>query len=566
MSSNISAGKGYSQPGLDDLRVADHAVDIAMTFRKFVHVVAMLTLLPLAACTKGRPDARPAADAAPNYQERFRPQFHFTPAVNWMNDPNGLVYYDGEYHLFFQFNPFGAKWGHMSWGHAVSPDLVRWEHLPVAIPEADGVMAFSGSAVVDWNNTSGFGRDGKPPLVAIYTGHRETNQSQFIAYSNDRGRTWTGYDGNPVLDIGRKDFRDPKVFWHGPQQRWVMVLALPDEHKVRFYASPDLKRWQHLSDFGPAAAVGGIWECPDLFELPVEGDPKRSRWVLIVSLNPGSFAGGSGMQYFIGHFDGTTFTAESPAKGTTSTGMLADTVLWADYGKDFYAAVSFSDVPREDGRRLWLGWMNNWQYAEVIPTVPWRSAQSLPRTLALRTTSQGLRLVQQPVRELQQLRGGRRTIAPQPIEEGVTMLAPHGIAGNALEIVAEFDVGTAAELGLKVRAGGQEETVIGIDARAGRLFIDRTRSGQTAFHPEFSGRHAAPLRLENGRVKLHVFVDWSSVEVFAASGEVVLTEQIFPAPESDGVALYARGGAARLVSFESWPLDSIWRASPVTSR
>jgi fructan beta-fructosidase len=541
-------------------------VDIAMIFRNVVHVVAMLTLLPLAACTRGRPDAKPPVDAGPNYRERFRPQFHFTPAVNWMNDPNGLVYYDGEYHLFFQFNPLGAKWGHMSWGHAVSTDLVRWEHLPVAIPEADGVMAFSGSAVVDWNNTSGFGRDGKPPLVAIYTGHRETNQSQLLAYSNDRGRTWTGYAGNPVLDIGRKDFRDPKVFWHGPQQRWVMVLALPDEHKVRFYASPDLKRWQHLSDFGPAAAVGGIWECPDLFELPVEGDPKRSRWVLIVSLNPGAIAGGSGMQYFVGHFDGKAFTAESPAKGTTSTGMLADSVLWADYGKDFYAAVSFSDVPRDDGRRLWLGWMNNWQYAEDIPTTPWRSAQSLPRTLALRKTSQGLRLVQQPVRELQQLRGARATLAPQPIEEGATMLAPHGIAGTALEIVAEFDVGTAAELGLKVRASGHEETVIGIDPRAGRLFVDRTRSGQLGFHREFSGRHTAPLRPENGRVKLHVFVDWSSVEVFAANGEVVLTEQIFPAPESDGVALYARGGAARLVSFESWPLDSIWRPSPVTLR
>jgi fructan beta-fructosidase len=533
----------------------------------------LFAVLPLvsvaAACAQGQPQpdaevrARTSApaNATPKYRERFRPQYHFTPSANWMNDPNGMVYYDGEYHLFYQYNPFGGKWGHMSWGHAVSPDLLHWEHLPVAIPEAKGVMAFSGSGVVDWNNTSGFGRDGKPPLVAIYTGHRETNQSQYIAYSNDRGRTWTVFDGNPVLDIGRKDFRDPKVFWHEPHQRWVMVVALPDQHTVSFYSSPDLKQWMHLSDFGPAAAVGGIWECPDLFKLPVDGDPKNTRWVLIVSLNPGSISGGSGMQYFVGHFDGTRFTAESPATGITSARMPLDSVLWADYGKDFYAAVSWSDVPREDGRRLWLGWMNNWQYAQDIPTSPWRSAQSLPRTLALRTTVQGIRMVQQPVRELQQLRGSRRTLAAQPIGEGATSLARQGIAGTALEIIAEFEVGTAAELGLKVRTGEQEETVIGIDPRAGQLFVDRTRSGQVGFHAEFSGRHTAPLPVENGRVRLHVFVDWSSVEVFAANGEVVVTDQIFPAPESDGVALYARGGTARLVSLDAWPLDSIWRTA-----
>jgi fructan beta-fructosidase len=521
-----------------------------MTNRKSCGLLAALPLLLAAACASG--------SASTTYQERHRPQFHFTPAVNWMNDPNGLVYYDGEYHLFYQYNPFGNKWGHMSWGHAVSPDLVRWTHLPVAIPEANDVMAFSGSTVVDWNNTSGFGRDGKPPLVAIYTGHRSTNQSQHIAYSNDRGRTWTVYNGNPVLDIGRKDFRDPKVFWYEPQQRWVMAVALPDQHKVSLYSSPDLKQWKHLSDFGPAAAVGGVWECPDLFELPVDGNPKDTRWVLIVSLNPGSISGGSGMQYFVGRFDGTRFSAESPAAGSAAAAEPPDAALWADYGGDFYAAVSWADIPRADGRRLWLGWMNNWQYAGDIPTSPWRSAQSMPRTLALRTTSRGIRMVQQPVSELQQLRGPRQTLAAQSIADGVTSLAPHGIAGKALEIVAELEVGTATELGLKVRTGKQEETVIGIDPRAGRLFVDRTRSGDVSFDPKFTGRHTAPLRIEDGRVRLHVFVDWSSVEVFAANGEVVITDQIFPAPESDGVALYARGGTARLVSLEAWPLRSIW--------
>lgn len=541
-----------------------------MTYRNVGRLLAVLPLLAIAACSSSQPQSTakvraqtsaPAA-ATSTYRERYRPQYHFSPALNWMNDPNGMVYYDGEYHLFFQHNPFGNKWGHMSWGHAVSPDLVHWEQLPIAIPEANGAMAYSGSAVVDWNNTSGFGRDGRPPLVAIYTGRRETSQSQYLAYSNDRGRTWTVYDRNPVLDIGRKDFRDPKVFWYEPRQRWVMVVALPDQHKVSFYASPDLKQWMHLSDFGPEAAVGGVWECPDLFELPMDGDSKKTRWVLIVNLNPGSLAGGSGTQYFVGEFDGTRFTAELPAPGVTSAGMPLDSVLWADYGKDFYAAVSWSGVPRDDGKRIWLGWMNNWQYGQDVPTSPWRSVQSLPRTLALRTTMHGIRMVQEPVRELQRLRGPRRTLAAQPIGEGSASLAPQGIVGTALEIVAEFEAGTAAELGLKVRTGQQEETVIGIDPRAGQLFVDRTRSGEVGFHPAFSGRHTAPLPIENGRVRLHVFVDWSSVEVFAGHGEVVITDQIFPAPQSDGVAMYARSGTARLVSLDAWALDSIWRTVP----
>jgi fructan beta-fructosidase len=493
------------------------------------------------------------AQKAPPYTERYRPQYHFTPAVNWMNDPNGLVYYAGEYHLFYQYNPFGIKWGHMSWGHAVSPDLVHWRHLPVAIPEENGVMAFSGSAVVDWNNTSGFGRAGKPPLVAIYAGHREKNQSQYIAYSTDRGRTWTRYAGNPVLDIGSADFRDPKVFWYAPDKRWVMVVALSPERNIRFYGSPDLKQWTQLGEFGPAGAVGGVWECPDLFELPVDGDTKNTRWVLIVNLNPGAIAGGSGAQYFVGDFNGSRFTAE--ASDSTSA------ALWADYGKDFYAAVSWSDMPPADGRRIWIGWMNNWQYGGEIPTSPWRSAQSVPRTLALRTTRDGLRLVQQPVAELQRLRSSRRHLGPQAIPEGSTPLASRGIGGKALEIIAELEVGTASELGLKVRTGRDEETVIGIDPRAGQLFVDRSRSGQVGFHPEFSGRHTAPLPLKNGRVRLHVFVDWSSVEVFAGSGETVITDQIFPSPDSKGVALYAKGGTARLISLDAWQLRSAWGAS-----
>jgi sucrose-6-phosphate hydrolase SacC (GH32 family) len=235
-------------------------------------------------------------------REPWRPQFHFTPAKNWTNDPNGMVFYDGEYHLFYQYNPLGDKWGHMSWGHAVSRDLVRWEHLPVALREGDDVMIFSGSAVVDWNNTSGFGKDGKPPLVAIYTGHytKKPLQNHHIAFSTDRGRTWTKFQGNPVLGIGDRDFRDPKVFWHDATKRWVMAVAWPTKRKVRFYASPDFQRWTHLSDFGPAGATAGIWECPDLFPVDLEKQKGTRKWVLVVNVGSGAPAGGSGCQYFVG--------------------------------------------------------------------------------------------------------------------------------------------------------------------------------------------------------------------------------------------------------------------------
>lgn len=501
-----------------------------------------------------------AGQAEPTYTERYRPQYHFTPAVNWMNDPNGLVYYDGEYHLFYQYNPFGDTWGHMSWGHAVSRDLAHWEHLPVAIPEADGVMAFSGSAVVDWNNTSGFGEDGRPPMVAIYTGHQEGRQDQRIAYSNDSGRTWTVYEGNPVLDIGLADFRDPKVFWYEPEEKWVMVVALPLEHKVQLYASEDLKEWTHLSDFGPAGAVGGIWECPDLFELPVDGDPDDTRWVLIVNLNPGGPAGGSAGQYFTGHFDGTTFTTDAPV------GSGDEHARWLDYGADFYATVSWSDVPETDGDRLLVGWMNDWRYAGAIPTAPWRSAQSLPRRATLRTIDGTVELVQQPVHGLRTLRRTQHHLGDVAVAEGTLPLAEHGIEGRALELIAEFEVGDADVFGLKVRTGEGEETLVGYDVAAGAVFVDRTNAGDASFHPEFAARHAGPLAVENGRVRLHVFVDWSSVEVFGGRGQTTITDQIFPDPESDGVALFAVGGTARLVSLDVWELASAWSPTATSSR
>ena len=316
-----------------------------------------------------------ALAAWPEADDPWRPLDHFTPPRNFMNDPNGLVQLGGEYHLFYQHNPEGDTWGHMSWGHATSPDMLRWKDLPVALREEDGVMVFSGSAVRDRRNTSGLCTGhAETCLVAIYTGHGRGRQTQNLAVSVDSGRTWRKHAGNPVLDVGAKDFRDPKVFWHGPTARWVMVVALSDQKQVRFYGSPDLQRWEALSDFGPAGAREAVWECPDLFELPVEGRPGRTRWVLDVDVGGGAPAGGTGGQYFVGDFDGRRFRSDSPPDAPPR---------FVDHGRDFYASQSFSDLPEGDGRRIWMGWLSNWDYANVEPTAPWRGMQSIPRELRL---------------------------------------------------------------------------------------------------------------------------------------------------------------------------------------
>ncbi|MFF6802779.1 GH32 C-terminal domain-containing protein [Streptomyces sp. NPDC012616] len=282
--------------------------------RRLLAAVAVLSGLGLVAASPAVADTL--------YHEPYRPQFHFTPAQNWMNDPNGLVYYKGEYHLFFQYNPSGNSWGNMSWGHAVSTDLVHWKQLPVAIPQDDQEMVFSGSVVLDASNATGFGTRKNPPLVAVYTSAQKASgkQQQALAYSTDGGTTWTKYHGNPVLDIGSKEFRDPKVFWYAPTRRWLMAVSLADQHKIAFYSSADLKHWTHQSDFGPAGATGGVWECPDLFPLPVDGDAKKTKWVLAVNLNPGGIAGGSGAQYFVGDFDGKKFTSDDAGTAYTPPG------------------------------------------------------------------------------------------------------------------------------------------------------------------------------------------------------------------------------------------------------
>jgi fructan beta-fructosidase len=489
--------------------------------------------------------------------EAFRPLFHYTPARNWINDPNGLVYFDGEYHLYYQYNPQGDKWGHMSWGHAVSTDLLHWRELPVAIPEDEHYMIFSGSIVVDRLNSSGFGHDGVAPLVAIYTGSTQPDgrlQNQQLAYSTDRGRTWTKYAHNPVLDLGLRHFRDPKVFWYEPQRKWVMVAVLSDRRQVTFFESRDLKQWTHLSDFGPAGFAGGIWECPDLFMLPVAGE-HGTKWILKVDMFTGATAGGSGGELFVGEFDGTRYSADA----------VSSNAQWLDYGADFYAAASWADVPARDGRQLWIGWMNDHHYAQYTPTAPWRGAMSVVRELTLQRRGEGWLVTQMPVRELRTLRGRHTRMAERPIAagdqsgQGGPVLRRPGTGGQALELNADMVAGSAGEFGVKVAMGTGQETVIGYDVATRELFVDRRRSGEVAFNGEFAARHTAPLVLNSATLSLRILIDASSVEVFANGGERVLTEQIFPARRSTGVSFYAKGGTAVLKVAELWELNSARR-------
>jgi fructan beta-fructosidase len=329
-----------------------------------------------------------------------------------------------------------------------------------------------------------------------------------------------------------------------------MVVALPTQHKVRFFGSTDLKHWNALSDFGPAGGTAGVWECPDLFPLPVEGEAGQTRWVLSVNLNPGGLAGGSADQYFVGQFDGATFVNANPA----------EQILWADYGKDFYASTSFSDIPAADGRRIWLGWLLNWEYAGRVPTFPWRGVQSIPRVLSLKRFPEGIRLVQSPVKELQALRQSRVGLIGQDIAAANRALQARRICGDALAIIAEIDGGNSAEAGIRVRKGKDEATTIGVDWVKQEVFVDRTRSGDIAFDEKFAGRHAGPMLLVGTkRVKLHIFVDRSSVEVFVNDGSTVISDAIFPSRDSQDIELYSKNGEAQIVKLDVWTLRSAWR-------
>lgn len=627
--------------------------------------------------------------------EAWRPRFHYSPQRNWMNDPNGLVLFDGEYHLYYQYNPFDAQWGNISWGHAVSTDLVSWQEQPVAIAATEHVMAFSGCAVVDHDNTAGFAPAGSssPALIAFFTGFDPTTkiQSQHLAYSLDRGRTFVPYAGNPIIDIGSTEFRDPKVFWHEPTRRWVMLVVAALRQEVWFYTSADLKTWSKVSTFGPAgSAANNIWEVPELFELPVVGASGLKRWVLIVSVNLGSIWGGSGIQYFVGDFDGTRFKADAsdtvdavtppsgdlvadfegdlfpdgwqvsgtafgsgPASGSLagqqhvggflgrgfassfhggdgSTGTLtspvftitkpflcfqiaggrghatrvellvggrvlqqasgddteilkwvswdvatlvglgaqlrvvdeatgawghisvdhfvmtdrpihqpsnAEITLWADHGRDFYAPITFANMPA--GRVVWLGWMSNWDYARVVPTRPWRGQQSLPRELSLAATPRGLRLCQAVVEEAKAL------VNPTPVQRATdapasqvaAMLAGGPAVGLQLLLKLRLSRATVGEaVGVELFKGRDGAIKVGFDPASESFFVDRTTAS-----PEFAGqseRHTAPRVLTSDELSLEIWVDGSTLEVFADYGLVAISDLVYCDPADVGLGFF----------------------------
>ncbi|GGH86548.1 glycoside hydrolase family 32 protein [Pullulanibacillus pueri] len=477
-----------------------------------------------------------------------RPKLHFTARENWLNDPNGLVYYQGEYHLFFQHHPFGTTWGTMHWGHAVSQDLLHWEHLPIALfPDELGTI-FSGSAVVDWQDTTGF-FDGQPGLVAIFTHHLDTDtgvlERQSLAYSKDAGRTWTKYDGNPVLvNEQETDFRDPKVFWHDETQSWIMVVAAGQ--RVLIYTSSNLTDWSYRSAFASSnlGKWDGVWECPDLFELPVEDKDQVKKWVLLVSVGSVHIPGAPRTQYFVGYFDGTTFVNENKE----------ETVLWLDYGGDNYAGVSWSDIPEEDGRRMYLGWMSSPKYANVTPTKEWRGALTLPRQLELRTTAEGIRLFQHPVEELVTVRQLVKTMEASIIQPDAPLISL--VEHEAFEVIAEFEWKNAAGFGIQIKTADREHTSIGYRCDENWLYIDRSCSGKVDFHPEFSETQGVAIALREKRLSLRLIVDHCSVELFAEDGEVVMTSLIFPSQACKEIHWFADGGTVKLKHCEIYTLNS----------
>ena len=473
------------------------------------------------------------------YRETYRPQFHFSPQKGWIGDPDGLVKYKGTYHLFW-------------WGHAVSEDLVHWKELPYPMQGGgDSFTYFSGSVVVDKANTAGFGDSS---LVAVYTMHKtdDVPEAQALSYSND-GVNFHFYSKNPVLDIGSTSFRDPQVFWHTPTNRWIMAAALPHQHKVSFYASANLKQWQHLSDFGPMGAYSSDWEVPDLFQLPIDDDGNNKKWVLSIGQGPNR------MQYFLGDFDGNKFTPDSQ---TIAQSKKSDPALWADYGTDFYAARTWRNIDdTAASRTTWLGWMGNWAYAGRVPTQWGKGFESVPRDIMLRTFDEGVRLVQTPVPELKMLRSKPVLIGKKTVR-GTINLTEFAPVENAYELEVAINVNTSASCGVNLLCGDGRKLAVGYNPVNQELFIDRTHCTDfitdTLFNKHFSVVMKAPLSVKNGMLKLHILVDRSSVEVFADDGKVTMSCLTFPSEKQTGIQLFSDGGTATVSAIKAWKLSSIW--------
>lgn len=484
----------------------------------------------------------------------YRPLYHHTALYGWMNDPNGLVYKDGEYHLYFQYNPYGSRWGNMHWGHSVSKDLIHWEHLDPAIARDTLGHIFSGSTVIDKNNTAGYGKDA---MIALYTSASDKGQVQSMAYSTDNGRTYTKYEKNPILTPfdGLKDFRDPKVFWYEPAQKWYMIVSADKE--MRFYSSSNLKEWEYLSAFGEGYGIQpNQFECPDFIQLPVDGDERNKKWVMIVNINPGCLFGGSATEYFVGDFDGTQFTTDTKPEVTK----------WLDWGKDHYAAVCFSNV---EGREIAIPWMSNWQYANYTPIRQYRGANGLPRELKLFTQEGEIYLSGGVVAETRELRKEKKPF--DAFELNGDSIIEGFIANNqgAYELDFEVTPATSQVVGLELYNSKGEKTLIYLDMNDKKLVMDRTESGLVAFgeksEPHFIENHDrrkttsinyqndfalatwAPLSLcEGGKYHVDIFVDKCSVEIFVDGGRIAMTNLIFPTEPYNNLRFYSESGKATI--------------------
>lgn len=477
-------------------------------------------------------------------RERYRPLYHHTPTYGWMNDPNGMFYKDGRWHLYYQWNPYGSKWQNMTWGHSSSPDLVSWEHHGAAI-EPNGLgSVFSGGAAIDRENSAGFGKDA---VVAMYTS-AGVSQIQSLAYSHDDGESFTIYPGNPVITL-ESEARDPNMFWNPDRKEWTLVLAHALDHEMLIFTSADMKEWTLQSSFGKGlGAQDGVWECPDLFELAVEGTDDR-KWVLLCNINPGGPFGGSGIQYFVGDFDGGTFKADTDSEGHVKT-------KWLDYGKDNYAIVSWSDAPSD--RRTAIGWMSNWQYAAEVPTQQFRSANTLPREISLFRGDDGeIYAASAPSPELEKLRGrlagsiksgttgrnGRRIALPQE-NDGVC------------EIVCEIEPAKADSVMMTFSNSKGEKTVLTYVPGDEQLSFDRRKSGMVEFSQDFPAVTVTPTFNGGGSLSLRIFIDRASMEVFANGGKGVMTNLVFPTEPYSSLTIASDGGNAKIKNLKIYSINT----------
>lgn len=484
------------------------------------------------------------------YSETHRPQFHFSPKEKWMNDPNGMVYYKGEYHLFYQYYPDSAVWGPMHWGHAISTDLVHWEHLPIALyPDSLG-MIFSGSAVADEKNSSGLGTVDNPPLVAVFTYHspekekqgRNDYQTQGLAYSVDNGRTWTKYQNNPIIsNPGTRDFRDPKVFWHEASKKWILILVAGDHAEL--YGSPDLKSWNKLSEFGKEyGAHGGVWECPDLFPLTVEGESTQ-KWVMIININPGGPNGGSGTQYFVGEFDGKKFTCDTEKTKT----------LWIDYGPDDYAGVTWANTTHD--KKIFIGWMSNWSYAQAVPTSPWRSASTIPRELKLERIDDVLYVKSAMWNGVYKLSQMKKQFNSLVVNDSVDLTSEIGFSMATSIVTGSIE---AKDFMITFSNTKGQTIKIGFESNGNRYFIDRKIAGKGDFSKDFGNISYAPRIVDGATINFTMVLDVSSIEVFFDDGVTVMTSLFFPDAPFDRFGIRSRSGALNVDSLQVNQLSSIW--------